>query len=313
MSQLATPKAKRQKISPPPTNPPRFTTAYLSNAFSLTTLPAPQRRSIAKLIHYVRTYFTHHDASHDFHHVCRVVRYAAGLVLHRRALGKKSHRRKSRARWIRKPWSDYRRRDNGLLVLLGALLHDIGDHKYTNLEGKTATTQADQLSHMLERCGLKHHLPDLCDKLLLLVSAISYSTERAKPDLVKRIIEEVPETAIVQDADRLDALGAVGIGRTFTYNAVAAAPVPPSRIDDGGGKGSESKQKGKSGMLYPVLHHYEKLLRLQHGMKTDAGLEEAQKRTRIMKDFVREWRRELEWGAVEVQLCWGPKFKACTV
>ena len=192
-----------------------------------------------------------------------------------------------------------RHRYDGLLVLLGALVHDVGDRKYTLLEGETPTTQADQLMRLLINSGLKYHLPDLCDKLLTLVTAVSYSTERANPDLVNRIIKEIPETAIVQDADRLDALGTIGIGRTFTYNAVNAAP---SQMGDGVRMTRGGDQKGQSGMLDPVLHHYEKLLRLQHGMKTEGGQEEAQKRTRIMKDFVREWRRELEWGAHEVQL-----------
>ena len=296
----STSNAKRKKSSPPPLHTPRLTTAYLSQTFNLFTLPASHRRSVTKLIRRVRAYFAHHDASHDFHHICRVVRNAASLLLHEQALdsvpshaGSRKGYHGTRRRKPRRPRN--RRKYDGLLVLLGALVHDIGDHKYTHLNQKTTNKQVGSLSQMLAQSGLKHHLPDICDKLLTLVPAISYSTERKNPELVARTIAEIPETAVVQDADRLDALGAIGIGRTFTYNAVTAAA---SQVGDGTGK-SGGGRKGRSGMLDPVLHCYEKLLRLQDGMKTSSGRKEARRRTTIMEILVREWQRELFWAAPE--------------
>ena len=290
--------AKRKKSSPPPVYTPRLTTAYLSQAFNLSTLPASHRRSVAKLIRHVRAYFARHDASHDFHHICRVVRNAASLMLHEQGLDSVSSQAGSRKgchevrrRKPRRPRN--RHTHDGLLVLLGALVHDIGDHKYTHLNQKITNMQAGSLSQMLAQSDLQHHLPALCDKLLTLIPAVSYSTERKNPDLVARTIAEIPETAIVQDADRLDALGAIGVGRTFTYNATTAAA---SQLAEDTGK-SGGDRKESSGMLDPVLHCYEKLLRLQDGMKTDSGRKEARRRTTIVEILVREWQRELFWAA----------------
>lgn len=101
---------------------------------------------------------------------------------------------------------------------------------------------------------------------------VSYSNETKHPEQVRQLVEQNPELAIVQDADRLDAIGAIGIGRTFTY---------------GGAKGAR-------GMQDTVDHFTEKLEKLEGMMKTNSGKEIARKRTERLKMFRSWWEEEVD-------------------
>jgi uncharacterized protein len=94
---------------------------------------------------------------------------------------------------------------------------------------------------------------------------VSYSSEIKDPELVQTIIADIPELAIVQDADRLDSIGAIGIGRVFTYG------------------GAKSR-----GMDNSLAHFDEKLLKIEALMKTPSGKALARERTARLKTF-REW------------------------
>ncbi len=103
---------------------------------------------------------------------------------------------------------------------------------------------------------------------------MSYNTEIKNPALTQRALLAHPELAIVQDADRLDAIGAVGIGRTFTY---------------GGAKGSRS-------MDDTIDHFTEKLENLEGMMKTEEGRRMAQERTKRLRVFRGWWEEECGIG-----------------
>lgn len=196
---------------------------------------------------YVKEYMSHYDPSHDYSHIQRVLRLAL-LILEK----------ESQSDAITRPLYDK------TLLTLGALLHDVGDRKYL-LPGQDSTTLVRDV--LLERgCPT-----DLAIKVQDLVLHVSFSTEMKDPQKVSSKIASIPELAIVQDADRLDAIGAVGIARCFTFG------------------GAKMSQRGLSGC---VDHFEEKLELLEGMMKTETGKQLARERTERLKLFRGWWESE---------------------
>lgn len=95
------------------------------------------------------------------------------------------------------------------------LLHDVGDHKYVQA-GDDPDKQ--MLNVLLERGASAA----LASKVQTIVKNVSYTNEIKRPEKVREVLLEHPELGIVQDADRIDAIGAIGVGRCFTYGAAKA-------------------------------------------------------------------------------------------
>ena len=148
--------------------------------------------------------------------------------------------------------------DKGLAVL-EALLHDVDDHKLFST-GNNANARA-----FLETRGVS---PERIERICRDINSVSFSKNRGRRP-------ETPEGRIVQDADRLDAMGAVGIARTFAY---------------GGEKGRPLKDS--------VLHFHEKLLLLRDTMNTGAGRALAEERHAFMQAFLEELEKETAAGGL---------------
>jgi uncharacterized protein len=195
---------------------------------------------------YVREYMSRYDCSHDFNHILRVLALAKQLL----AEELKDN-----------PWKKFHKP----AIILAALLHDVGDKKYAQ-----PGEDAEQLvSQLLSKNGCP---PRFVAKVALIVQYVSYSGEIQRPQLVKAIIGAHPELAIVQDADRLDAIGAVGIGRAFAYGAMKA----PAR-----------------GLQGSIDHFVEKLENIESMMKTATGKRLAAERSRRLKEFRQWWEEEV--------------------
>ncbi|KAI3395698.1 hypothetical protein diail_996 [Diaporthe ilicicola] len=208
---------------------------------------AAHEELVQSVISYVKEYMSHYDASHDYSHIQRVLRLAL-LILEKESQSEASTR------------TTY----DKTLLTLGALLHDVGDRKYL-LPGQDSTTLVRDV--LLER-GCPTALAEQVQDLVL---HVSFSSEKKDPQRVMSKVASIPELAIVQDADRLDAIGAVGIARCFTF---------------GGAKMSE---RGLGGC---VDHFEEKLELLEGMMKTQTGRQLARERTERLKVFRGWWENE---------------------
>lgn len=192
------------------------------------------------------------DASHDYSHVLRV------LTLAEHILSVEAVANVSVAY-------------DPTIIRLVALMHDVGDHKYTSTAASPeAPVDPDTLvGSILVQLGAT---PIQARYVQTIVKAVSYSHEVRNPTRVLAVLTQHPELAIVQDADRLDALGAVGIGRTFTYAA--------------------AKRKKGGGMDESIQHLEDKLLRLEGMMKTGEGRRLARVRTERLHTFKEWWMEE---------------------
>lgn len=198
---------------------------------------------------YVETYMKNgrYDGSHDWGHVQRVLRIAVHLMN-----------------------KEHERRYSPLLVKMGVLLHDIADHKYvldSNDELSGTPTTASGTTHQLLAFHLhKLEVPSpLANTLLEIIPAISWSFSMSHPKVVHRLVHAHAELALIQDADRLDALGAIGISRAFTFGG--------------------ARQRS----LEDTLEHFEqKLYLLQHSMWTTEAQSMAQARTKKLRCF-QQW------------------------
>ncbi|MCJ1394488.1 hypothetical protein MMC18_007366 [Xylographa bjoerkii] len=135
------------------------------------------------------------DGSHDMTHIQRVIKNAERILLQEE---------------MNNPSRTY----DHELVRLGALLHDAGDKKYALPDQDVSCLVFDLILSIVDN---PDKYRELARNVQAIASGVSYTSEMADPKRVQDLIARIPELAIVQDADRLDAIGAVGIGRAFTY------------------------------------------------------------------------------------------------
>lgn len=140
-----------------------------------------------------------------------------------------------------------------MIVSLSALLHDADDHKLF------ATEHNENARAFLGENQVPQRMTErICDT----INSVSFSRNRGRAP-------ETLEGKIVQDADRLDAMGAVGIARTFAYGGEHGRPVADS-----------------------IQHFHDKLLRLKDLMNTKAGRRMAEHRHEFLEAFLREYEAE---------------------
>jgi uncharacterized protein len=160
------------------------------------------------------------------------------------------------------------------IIELGALLHDIGDSKFALHDGPA------EIRRILSSQGVD---PGIIDEVVSINESISFS--KGKHDAPKS-----DELQIVQDADRLDAMGAIGIARAFNYGGFAGNEIYDTRE---GYANPPNLAAARSHASSTVNHFYEKLLHLKDLMNTDTGRKLAGERhdfmVRYLEQFYREW------------------------
>ncbi|KAH8699605.1 hypothetical protein BGZ61DRAFT_450989 [Ilyonectria robusta] len=192
---------------------------------------------ITQVTAYVERYMSNYDASHDFNHIQRVLRLSQHIQIHTPNTSRP-------------------------LVTLVALLHDVGDKKYV----KPGEDASRMVYTYLRSLDVSESLAEAVQTICL---GVSYSSEIKDPARVLALIDKHPELAVVQDADRLDAIGAVGIARTFAFGGA------------------------KSRTLENTMDHFdEKLLLLEGMMKTEEGRRLAKERTERLRLMKQWWEAE---------------------
>ncbi|MBU8878967.1 HD domain-containing protein [Bacillus sp. FJAT-29790] len=161
------------------------------------------------------------------------------------------------------------------VVEMAALLHDIPDEKLNS--SKEAGER--KLAEFLETLALEHTVQD---KIIEIIGSISFKGGK-KTELLSI------EAEIVQDADRIDALGAIGIARTFAYGGKKGQALYDPEIKVRDVMTEEEYRNGKSSSV----HHFdEKLLKLKDRMNTETAKKLAEKRHQFMEQFLEEFYNE---------------------
>ncbi|WRT65983.1 uncharacterized protein IL334_002934 [Kwoniella shivajii] len=207
---------------------------------------------------FVRAHMAGYDPSHDWHHVERVRRLALKIA---QSLD---------------PQPDL------LVVELAALFHDLDDKYRTS----TSPTLSDLLSPLLSHPAISSCQSEL---ILKIIPSVSYTSE------LKSLIEQnderrnwqrdCKELHSVQDSDRLDAIGSIGIMRCAAFSCKVNRKLMED-VETGSGDGDGSGSGSAEG------HFEEKLLRIRDRMKTPFGKEEAEKRHQTMVEFLSSLDRE---------------------
>jgi len=166
-----------------------------------------------------------------------------------------------------------------LVIQLGALLHDIADSKFNNGDETIGPATA--------RLFLESQLvdEDTILKVVYIIEHISFKGGFADHS------NDPLELKVVQDADRLDAIGALGIARAFNYGgyknrAMYDPSIPPATYDD--------KEAYKKNTNPTINHFYEKLLLLKNKMNTSTGKQLAEERHAFMESYLKQFYAEWE-------------------
>ncbi|WP_424492904.1 HD domain-containing protein [Salinimicrobium sp. GXAS 041] len=166
------------------------------------------------------------------------------------------------------------------VVALGALLHDIADSKFHNGDESVGPRiAADFLEKQRVTSEVKDHV-------IKIIENISFKGGNEAQKFTS------PELNIVQDADRLDALGAIGIARTFNYGGFKGRPLYDPAIRP---NLNMSKEEYKASSAPTVNHFYEKLFLLKDRMNTKTGKQMAEERHEFMEKFLEQFFKE--WGS----------------
>ncbi|MDN5286719.1 MAG: hypothetical protein JWR38_2993 [Mucilaginibacter sp.] len=164
-----------------------------------------------------------------------------------------------------------------LTVELAALLHDIADSKFHNGDEEIGPFTAGQYLRSINvDAAIVEHVQQI----------IRHMSFKSSFD---QVVFHSPELAIVQDADRLDAIGAIGIARAFTYGGFKGRElynpeIPPNL--------NMSKEEYKNTTAPTINHFYEKLLLLKDKMNTETGKQLAQQRHDFMLVYLQQFYAE---------------------
>ncbi len=200
---------------------------------------------------FVRTQLAEAEGGHDWWHIYRVWKLALSIADEEKA--------------------------DLYVVNLGALLHDIADAKFHKGNEEIGPRVANEflISLSVE--------PEVIDQVIHIIKYVSFKNRHEPAPFVSK------ELHVIQDADRLDAIGAIGIARAFNFGgfkgrALYDPAVPPNP--------DQSKAEYKAAKAPTINHFYEKLLLLKDMMNTPTGKKIALERHRFMEEYLEQFYQE---------------------
>lgn len=168
-------------------------------------------------------------------------------------------------------------------VQLGALLHDIADAKFYNGDESIGPKKAREFLK-------KQHVDK--DIIIHIENIILFISYKSSLDTSKKFTS--PELDVIQDADRLDAIGAIGIARCFNYGGFKNRSLYDPAIEP---NLEMTKEQYKKSTAPTINHFYEKLLLLKDKMNTKTGQLLAKERHGYMEQFLQQFYEE--WNGVK--------------
>ncbi len=210
------------------------------------------KESILKITeNYVKTNFNQESTGHDWWHIKRV----HDLSLQINEIEKKDE----------------------FIVRMIALLHDVFDEKFSDGDVK------QNLENLMKKLNIYNEIDEKDIKNII------HSIENLGFKGGFNNIEISDEGKIVQDADRIDAIGAIGIARCFAYNGKKGNVIydPDTGIVE-----INNQEEYRNKKRHAINHFYEKLLKIKNTINTEAGKTIAIKRTEYMENFLDEFYKE---------------------
>lgn len=209
------------------------------------------REVIERVENYLREKFLDRGDAHDYWHMMRVYKLAREICMAEEG--------------------------DLQIVSLAVLLHDVADHKFL----EPGETEEGKLVEVLDELEI---LGETRERIKEIILNLSYKGGTNRYEFYHL------EGKIVRDADRLDSIGAIGVGRAFAYGGSKDRP-----MHDPLDKPKEFKdlQEYKKNNGSTINHFYEKLLKLRDGFYTETARKRAVRRHEFMEEFLREFL--LEW------------------
>jgi uncharacterized protein len=208
---------------------------------------------IEKTVSYVKAELADAEGGHDWWHILRVWNTAKNILV--------------------------REEGDPLTVELAVLLHDIADPKFNNGDESIGPRKAQQF---LKSISID---PNIIDHVVNIIRYMSFKSSHFGQGFTSK------ELMIVQDADRLDAIGAIGIARAFNYGGFKNRSLfDPDIVPNT----NMTKEEYTNSTAPTINHFYEKLLLLKDKMNTEAGRAVAQKRHDFMVEYLEQFYSEWE-------------------
>jgi uncharacterized protein len=208
-----------------------------------------QQRIIAAAAAWARAKLEKDSSGHDWWHIDRVVQMTRTIARAERA--------------------------DAFVCELAALLHDMADEKL-NDDPQAADLE---LKQWLANSGVE---AEAAEHVLEIIHTMSFKGGSRPP-------MRTTEGRVVQDADRLDAIGAVGISRVFAYSGAKKRPIHDPDLPP---RGQLTEEEYRNGRDTAINHFYEKLLKLRELMNTTSGKEIAEERHRFMETYLERFYSE---------------------